>query len=109
MAAELRLYEALVDAGVPKEKASAAALAQEDAMDRLLSLVATKAELSLVATKAELAEFRTYVDGRFNVVAEQFIQVRHEINSASNRVFVRLAALMVVLTGMLATLIKTVH
>ena len=58
MNAEIELYEALVDAGVSKDKARNVVLAQKDTMDQILTTL---------ATKTDMAEFRTYVDGRFNL------------------------------------------
>src|SRR5260370_31403606 len=55
---EIELYEALVEAGVSKDKARNVALAQKDTMDQILTTL---------ATKTDMAEFRTYVDGRFNL------------------------------------------
>jgi hypothetical protein len=52
--------------------------------------------LNLVRT--DLAEFRAYVDGRFNLVGEQ-------MTSMTNRIVIRLGALMVVLTGLLGALL----
>jgi hypothetical protein len=118
---DIDLYEALVDAGVSKDKARDVVLAQKDSMDQLLNTLVTKADLvefrayvdgrfNLVKSdlaefrayvdgrfdpvKTELAEFRAYVDGRFNLVAEQ-------MTSMTNRIVIRLGALMVVLTGLL--------
>lgn len=97
MMAEIELYEALVDAGVSKDKARDVVLAQKEAMDQFLTtLVAT------LATKADLAEFRTYVDGRFSLVAEQMI-------SMTNKIVVRLGALTVVLFGLLGSLLTLMH
>jgi len=86
---EIELYEALVDAGVSKDKARDVVLAQKDAMDQILTTL---------ATKTDLAEFRTYVDGRFDLVGEQ-------MTSMTNRIVIRLGALMVVLTGLLGTVL----
>jgi hypothetical protein len=52
MAAELKLFEALVEAGVSKERARAVVLAQEEAMSHTLSDLATRSDL--LATKGEL-------------------------------------------------------
>lgn len=54
--------------------------------------------LTTLATKTDLAEFRTYVDGRFNLVGEQ-------MTSMTNRIVIRLGALMAVLTGLLGTVL----
>jgi hypothetical protein len=48
--------------------------------------------------KSDLAEFRAYVDGRFNLVGEQMA-------SMTNRIVIRLGALMVVLTGLLGAVL----
>jgi hypothetical protein len=96
MNAEIELYEALVDAGVSKDKARNVVLAQKDSMDQFLATIATKTDLAEL--KADLAEFRAYVDGRFNLVGEQ-------MNSMMNRIVIRLGALMVVLTGLLGTVL----
>jgi hypothetical protein len=64
-------------------------LAQKDIMDQFLTTL---------ATKTDLAEFRAYVDGRFNLVGEQ-------MSSVTNRIVIRLGALMVVLTGLLGTVL----
>jgi hypothetical protein len=125
MNVDIDLYEALVDAGVSKDKARDVVLAQKDSMDQLLTTLATKADLAesrtyvdgrfnLVKTdlaecrayvdgrfnlvKTDLAEFRAYVDGRFNLVGEQ-------MTSMANRIVIRLGALMVVLTGLLGALL----
>jgi hypothetical protein len=86
---EIELYEAPVDAGVSKDKARNVVLAQKDIMDQFLTTL---------ATKTDLAEFRAYVDGRFNLVGEQ-------MSSVTNRIVIRLGALMVVLTGLLGTVL----
>jgi hypothetical protein len=89
MNVEIELYEALIDAGVSKDKARNVVLAQKDIMDQFLTTL---------ATKTDLAEFRAYVDGRFNLVGEQ-------MSSVTNRIVIRLGALMVVLTGLLGTVL----
>jgi hypothetical protein len=89
MNVEIELYEALVDAGVSKDKARNVVLAQKDIMDQFLTTL---------ATKTDLAEFRAYVDGRFDLVGEQ-------MSSVTNRIVIRLGALMVVLTGLLGTVL----
>jgi hypothetical protein len=58
--------------------------------------------LTTLATKTDLAEFRTYVDGRFDLVGEQMI-------SMTNKIVIRLGALAVVLTGLLGTLLALMH
>jgi hypothetical protein len=104
---EIELYEALVDAGVSKDKARDVVLAQKDAMDQILTTLATKTDLAefrtyvdgrFNVTKTDLAEFRTYVDGRFDLVGGQ-------MTSMTNRIVIRLGALMVVLTGLLGTVL----
>ena len=90
---EIELYEALVEAGVSKDKARDVVLAQKEAMDQILTTL---------ATKTDLAEFRAHVDGRFDLVAEQMI-------SMTNKIVIRLGALMVVLTGLLGTLLALTH
>ena len=125
MIPEIEMYEALVEAGVSKDKARDVVLAQKEAMDQILTTLATKTDLAefrthvdgrfdlvaeqmistktgLVETKTDLAEFRTYVDGRFDLVAEQMI-------SMTNKIVIRLGALMVVLTGLLGTLLALTH
>jgi hypothetical protein len=87
------MYEALVGAGVSKDKARDVVLAQKEAMDQILTTL---------ATKTDLTEFRTYVDGRFNLVGEQMI-------SMTNKIVIRLGALMVVLVGSLGTLLALMH
>jgi hypothetical protein len=108
---DIDLYEALVDAGVSKDKARDVVLAQRDSMDQLLTTLATKTELAEFRTdvdgrfnvvKTELAEFRAYVDGRFNLVEEQ-------MTSVANRIVIRLGALMVVLTGLVAVMLGLMH
>jgi len=89
MNAEIELYEALVDAGVSKDKARNVVLAQKDTVEQFLTTL---------ATKTDLAEFRTDVDGRFNLVGEQ-------MTSMTNRIVIRLGALTVVLTGLLGTVL----
>ena len=90
---EIELYEALVEAGVSKDKARNVVLAQKDTMDQILTTL---------ATKTDMAEFRTYVDGRFNLVGEQMA-------SMTNRIVIRLGALMVVLTGLLGAVLTLTH
>jgi hypothetical protein len=158
MAAELTLYEALVEAGVSKERARDVVLAQAESMHESLSQLVTKSELDVSTKqlqgeiaavrgeiaaarnelkgeigavrgeiaavknelkaeigavrnelKAEIAEFRAYVDGRFNVVAEQFALVHQDMNAMSNKIVVRLGALMVVLFGLAASLMRLPH
>jgi hypothetical protein len=87
------MYEALVEAGVSKDKARDVVLAQKEAMDQILTTL---------ASKTDLAEFRTHVDGRFNLVGEQMI-------SMTNKIVIRLGALMVVLVGSLGTLLALMH
>ena len=126
MAAELTLYEALVEAGVSKERARDVVLAQAESMHESLSQLVTKSELDVSTKqlqgeigavrgeiaavrnelKAEIAEFRAYVDGRFNVVAGQFALVHQDMNAMSNKIVVRLGALMVVLFGLAASLMR---
>jgi hypothetical protein len=122
---EIELYEALIDAGVSKDKARDVVLAQKDTMEQFLTTLASKTDLAefrthvdgrfdltktemaefrtyvdgrFDLTKTEMAEFRTYVDGRFNVIGEQMV-------SMTNRIVIRLGALMVVLTGLLGTVL----
>jgi hypothetical protein len=97
MNAEIELYEALVDAGVSKDKARNVVLAQKDTVDQFLTTLATKTDLA-----TDLAEFRTYVDGRFNLIGEQMA-------SMENRIVIRLGALMVVLTGLLGAVLTLAH
>jgi hypothetical protein len=73
---ENELYEALVDAGVSKDKARD-----------------VKTDLQF-----GLTELRNYVDGRFDLVGEQ-------MTSMTNRIVIRLGALMVVLTALLGTVL----
>jgi len=83
--------------------------------------------LTTLATKTDLAEFRTHVDGRFNLVAEQMISMKAELaelrtnvdgrfdlvaeqmTSMMNKIVIRLGGLMVVLTGLLGTLLALMH
>jgi len=147
MAAELTLYEALVEAGVSKERARDVVLAQAGTMHELLSQLVTKSELGASTSqlqgeiaagrgeiaavrnelkgeisavrseiaavrselKGEISEFRAYVNGRFNVVAEQFVLVHQDMNAMSNKIVVRLGALMVVLFGLAASLTRLPH
>ena len=104
---EIELYEALVEAGVSKDKARNVVLAQKDTMDQILTTLATKTDMAefrtyvdgrFNLTKTDMAEFRTYVDGRFNLVGEQ-------VASMTNRIVIRLGALMVVLTGLLGAVL----
>jgi hypothetical protein len=115
---EIEMYEALVEAGVSKDKARDVVLAQKEAMDQILTTLATKTDLAefrthvdgrfnlvaeqMISMKAELAELRTYVDGRFDLVAEQ-------MTSMMNKIVIRLGGLMVVLTGLLGTLLALMH
>jgi hypothetical protein len=122
---EIEMYEALVGAGVSKDKARDVVLAQKEAMDQILTTLATRTDLS--ETKTDLAEFRTHVDGRFNLVAEQMISMKAELAefrtyadgrfdlvaeqmiSMTNKIVIRLGGLMVVLTGLLGTLLALMH
>jgi hypothetical protein len=122
---EIELYEALVEAGVSKDKARDVVLAQKEAMDQILTTLATKTDLAEM--KTDLAEFRAHVDGRFNLVAEQMISAKSELTgfrtyvdgrfdlvaeqmiSMTNKIVIRLGALMVVLTGLLGTLLALTH
>ena len=85
MNAEIELYEALVDAGVSKDKARNVVLAQKDTVDQFLTTLATKTDLAefrtyvdgrFNVTKTDLTEFRAYVDGRFNVVKTDLAEFR---------------------------------
>jgi hypothetical protein len=104
-------------------------LAQKDAMDQILTTLSTKTDLAefrtyvdgrFNVTKTDLAEFRTYVDGRFNLmktdlqfgltelrnyVDGRFDLVGEQMTSMTNRIVIRLGALMVVLTGLLGTVL----
>jgi hypothetical protein len=112
---EIELYEALVDAGVSKDKARDVVLAQKDTMDQILTTLATKTDMAEFRTYVDgrfnltktdllsgLAEFRTYVDGRFNLIGEQMA-------SMTNRIVIRLGTLMVVLTGLLGAVLTLTH
>ncbi len=108
---EIELYEALVEAGVSKDKARNVVLAQKDTMDQILTTLATKTDMAefrtyvdgrFNLTKTDMAEFRTYVDGRFNLVGEQMA-------SMTNRIVIRLGALMVVQTGLLGAVLTLTH
>jgi len=57
---EIELYEALVEAGVSKDKARDVVLAQKEAMDQILTTLATKTDLAEM--KTDLAEFRAEVE-----------------------------------------------
>jgi hypothetical protein len=92
---EIEMYEALVEAGVSKDKARDVVLAQKEAMDQVLTTLATKIDLTefrthvdgrfnlvaeqVASTKTDLTEFRTYVDGRFNLVAEQIASTKTDL------------------------------
>jgi hypothetical protein len=126
---EIELYEALVDAGVSKDKARDVVLAQKDTMDQILTTLATKTDLAefrgyvdgrFNLTKTDLAEFRAYVDGRFNLtktdlqfgltelrtyVDGRFNLVGEQMASMTNRIVIRLGALMVMLTGLLGAVL----
>ena len=125
MNAEIELYEALVDAGVSKDKARNVVLAQKDTVDQFLTTLATKTDLAEFRTyvdgrfslvKTDLAEFRAYVDGRFNLVKTDLAEFRayvdgrfnlvgEQMASMTNRIVIRLGALMVVLTGLLGAVL----
>jgi hypothetical protein len=125
MNVDIDLYEALVDAGVSKDKARDVVLAQKDSMDQLLTTLATKTELAEFRTnvdgrfnlaKADLAEFRAYVDGRFDLVKTELAEFRayvdgrfnlvgEQMTSMTNRIVIRLGGLMVVLTGLLGAVL----
>ncbi len=122
---EIELYEALVEAGVSKDKARNVALAQKDTMDQILTTLATKTDMAefrtyvdgrFNLTKTDMAEFRAYVDGRFNLtktdmaefrtyVDGRFNLVGEQMASMTNRIVIRLGALMVVLTGLLGAVL----
>jgi hypothetical protein len=147
MNAEIELYEALVDAGVSKDKARNVVLAQKDTVDQFLTTLATKTDLAEFRTyvdgrfnlmktdlaefrayvdgrfnlvKTDLAEFRAYVDGRFNVVKTDLAEFRayvdgrfnligEQMASMTNRIVIRLGALMVVLIGLLGAVLTLTH
>ncbi len=126
---EIELYEALVEAGVSKDKARNVVLAQKDTMDQILTTLATKTDMAefrtyvdgrFNLTKTDMAEFRTYVDGRFNLtktdmaefrtyVDGRFNLVGEQMASMTNRIVIRLGALMVVLTGLLGAVLTLTH
>src|SRR6266851_733982 len=126
---EIELYEALVEAGVSKDKARNVALAQKDTMDQILTTLATKTDMAefrtyvdgrFKLTKTDMAEFRAYVDGRFNLtktdmaefrtyVDGRFNLVGEQMASMTNRIVIRLGALMVVLTGLLGAVLTLTH
>ena len=129
MNAEIELYEALVDAGVSKDKARNVVLAQKDTVDQFLTTLATKTDLAEFRTyvdgrfnvvKTDMAELRAYVDGRFNVVKTDLAELRayvdgrfnligEQMASMENRIVIRLGALMVVLTGLLGAVLTLTH
>ena len=133
MNAEIELYEALVDAGVSKDKARNVVLAQKDTVDQFLTTLATKTDLAEFRTdvdgrfsliKTDLAEFRAYVDGRFDLmktdlqsgltelrtyVDGRFNLVGEQMASMTNTIVIRLGALMVVLTGLLGAVLTLTH
>jgi len=126
---EIELYEALVEAGVSKDKAGNVVLAQKDTMDQILTTLATKTDMAefrtfvdgrFNLTKTDMAEFRTYVDGRFNLtktdmaefrtyVDGRFNLVGEQMASMTNRIVIRLGALMVVQTGLLGAVLTLTH
>jgi len=130
---EIELYEALVEAGVSKDKARDVVLAQKDTMDQILATLATKTDMAefrtyvdgrFNLTKTDMAEFRAYVDGRFNLtktdllsglaelrtyVDGRFNLVGEQMASMTNRIVIRLGALMVVLTGLLGAVLTLTH
>jgi len=126
---EIELYEALIDAGVSKDKARDVVLAQKDAMDQILMTLATKTDMAefrtyvdgrFNLTKTDMAEFRTYVDGRFNLTKTDMAELRayvdgrfnlvgEQVASMTNRIVIRLGALMVVLTGLLGAVLTLTH
>jgi hypothetical protein len=151
MNAEIELYEALVDAGVSKDKARNVVLAQKDTVDQFLTTLATKTDLAEFRTyvdgrfnltktdltefrayvdgrfgliKTDLAEFRAYVDGRFDLIKTdlqsgltelrtyvdgRFNLVGEQMASMTNRIVIRLGALMVALTGLLGAVLTLTH
>ena len=133
MNAEIELYEALVDAGVSKDKARNVVLAQKDTVDQFLTTLATKSDLAefrayvdgrFSLIKTDLAEFRAYVDGRFDLmktdlqsgltelrtyVDGRFNLVGEQMASMTNTIVIRLGALMVVLTGLLGAVLTLTH
>ena len=126
---EIELYEALVEAGVSKDKARNVVLAQKDTMDQILTTLATKTDMAefrtfvdgrFNLTKTDMAEFRTYVDGRFNLTKTDMVEFRtyvdgrfnlvgEQVASMTNRIVIRLGALMVVLTGLLGAVLTLTH
>ena len=126
---EIELYEALIDAGVSKDKARDVVLAQKDAMDQILMTLATKTDMAefrtyvdgrFNLTKTDMAEFRTYVDGRFNLTKTDMAELRayvdgrfnlvgEQMASMTNRIVIRLGGLMVVLTGLLGAVLTLTH
>jgi hypothetical protein len=169
MNAEIELYEALVDAGVSKDKARNVVLAQKDTVDQFLTTLATKTDLAEFRTyvdgrfnltktdltefrayvdgrfgliKTDLAEFRAYVDGRFDLIKTDLTEFRayvdgrfdlmktdlqsgltelrtyvdgrfnlvgEQMASMTNRIVIRLGALMVALTGLLGAVLTLTH
>jgi len=147
MNAEIELYEALVDAGVSKDKARNVVLAQKDTVDQFLTTLATKTDLAefrtyvdgrFNLTKTDLTEFRAYVDGRFNLIKTDLAEFRayvdgrfsliktdlaefrayvdgrfnlvgEQMASMTNRIVIRLGALMVALTGLLGAVLTLTH
>jgi hypothetical protein len=108
MNAEIELYEALVEAGVSKDKARNVVLAQKDTVDQFLTTLATKTDLTELRTyvdgrfnvvKTDLAEFRAYVDGRFNVVKTDLAEFRAYVDGRFNVVKTDLAELRAYVDG----------
>jgi hypothetical protein len=100
MNAEIELYEALVEAGVSKDKARNVVLAQKDTVDQFLTTLATKTDLTELRTyvdgrfnvvKTDLTELRTYVDGRFNVMKTDLAEFRAYVDGRFNVVKTDLA------------------
>ena len=93
MNAEIELYEALVEAGVSKDKARNVVLAQKDIVDQFLTTLTTKTDLAefrtyvdgrFNVTKTELAEFRAYVDGRFSLMKTDLAELRAYVDGRFN-------------------------
>jgi hypothetical protein len=137
MAAELKLFEALVEAGVSKEKARAVVLAQEEAMSHTLSDLATrgdllatkgelKSEMGLMRTelkaeigavrselKAEIVSVKSELGSQISLlranVDGRFALVTEQMTAMSNRLVFRLGSLMVVLIGLLGGFLTWSH
>lgn len=97
MNAQISLYTALVEAGVPEDKARDVVIANDESVVKILETLMTKESFA-----ANQNELRTYIDGRFNTLDER-------LKSQTNSIVIRLGALVIALTGILTAVSTFFH